>query len=139
MATNARCTLHLAIGAGQRVDGVRQPGMAPATVLLYYAPVIGMHLNLVGKVARRERQRMKKTISGLAVVLLYKALRRVAVVTGREFAVRRIDPAVILLAHNVAIDTRLGVVRQVGGPIGIPEGKDAQARRRADQHRNHHV
>ena len=50
----------------------------------------------------------------------------VAIVTGRHGMMTGLLPAVILVAHDVTVDTRFGVVGKVGSALGIIEGKAGQ-------------
>jgi hypothetical protein len=48
-------------------------------------------------------------------------VRRVAVVAYRYLPVARLDPAVVLLVHDVAVGAGTGVVREIRRPASVDE------------------
>jgi hypothetical protein len=139
VAADARIAFDLPIRTRQGIDLVRQPLVAVSAVLLHHAAVVLVHLNLIGEIPSRERQRMEESVSRLAVILAHEVVRSVAIIARGELAVRRLHPTVELFPHDVAIHTRLGIVRHIGRPIGVAESENSESRGRADQHGNQHV
>ena len=113
--------------------------MAAAAVLLDHPAIVLMHLNLIGEIPRRERQRMEKPVSRLAVVFPHEVVGGVAIVARSELAVRRFDPTIELLPHDVAIDARLRIVRHVRRAVGVAKSKDPQPRGSTNQYSADHV
>src|SRR5262249_44610734 len=60
-----------------------------------------------------EIERMAEGVRSLRRVLAEEVRGRVAVVAGGDGVVRRLQPAVVLLVHYVAVGARRGVVHQV--------------------------
>lgn len=58
-----------------------------------------------------------------------------AIVASRRVSMTRILPRVIVRLHDVAIRTSGWIVRQIGSPTTVIEGKRTQANRRTDQYR----
>jgi hypothetical protein len=76
--------------------------------------------------ARGEVERMPEAVRGIRRVLAEEIRWRVAVVAGGYGAVRRLQPAVLLLVHNVAVGARRVIVHQVRRAFGVNERVDAQ-------------
>ena len=57
-----------------------------------------------------------------------------AAIAGRNRAVRRLEPAVKLLAHNVAVGTGFRVIGEVGPALGIGESINADAKGNANNY-----
>src|SRR4029453_16524 len=68
---------------------------------------------------------MPKAIRCLGGILADEVCRRVAVVAGRSRPVGRLEPAVELLAHHMAVGAGRRIVSEVGPTLGIGEGIDA--------------
>lgn len=113
--------------------------MAVPAILLDDPLVVLVHLDVVGKFARREGQRMEEPIPRFAVILANEIVRRMAVVAGGELAMRRLDPRIVLRTHHVAVHARGRVVGHIGRAVGISEREQTQACCCADQHRRHDV
>ena len=60
-------------------------------------------------------------------ILADKVRRGVAAIAGRDRAVRRLDPAIKLFAHDVAVGAGRRIVSEVGPTLGIGEGVEANA------------
>lgn len=71
------------------------------------------------EVAGRKIIRMPKSISSFGVPFAKEVVRSVAVVTPDSLSMARVYPTVILLIHNMAIDTGRGVVGQIGPSLCI--------------------
>jgi hypothetical protein len=74
----------------------------PASLLDYLAAVL-FDLNVVLVAARCEVERMPETVGSLCRVLAEKILRCVTAIAHGDCTVRRLEPTVVLLAHDVTI------------------------------------
>ena len=88
-------------------------------------------LDRVGIIARREIKRMPETVLRLRRVFTNEVSRGVTVVAGRHAAMARLDPAVVLLLHDVAIHASLGIIGHVGATLGVNERESADSERQA--------
>src|SRR5215471_14532352 len=77
---------------------------------------------------------MPEPIRCLGRVFPYQIRRGVAAVAGRNRAVGRLEPAVELLLHDVAVGAGRRVVSEVGPTLGISEGINADAEGNTDNH-----
>src|SRR5215471_13069665 len=77
---------------------------------------------------------MPEPIRCLGRVFPYQIRRGVAAVAGRNRAVGRLEPAVELLLHDVAVGAGRRVVSEVGPTLGISEGINADADGNTDNH-----
>src|SRR5262245_52644546 len=77
---------------------------------------------------------MPEAVRSLGGVFAEEARGRVAVVARGDGAMARFQPAVILLAHDVAIGARCGIIGQVRPALRVDEGVRAQSDRRADRY-----
>src|SRR5215813_2887696 len=68
---------------------------------------------------------MPESVRCLRGILADEVCRGVAVIAGRHRTVRRLEPAVELFAHNMAVGAGRRIVSEVGPPLGIREGIDA--------------
>src|SRR5262249_10227982 len=67
-------------------------------------------------------------------ILRHERVRHVAVVAGGDRVMARVFPAVVLLAHDVAIDARLRIRAQVRRSLRVVSGVRGSAEQDADQH-----
>src|SRR5215468_6273223 len=77
---------------------------------------------------------MPEPIRCLGRVFPYQIRRGVAAVAGRNRAVRRLEPAVEFLLHDMAVGAGRRVVREVGPTLGIGESINADADGNTDNH-----
>src|SRR5215831_16043833 len=77
---------------------------------------------------------MPEPIRCLGRVFPYQIRRGVAAVAGRNRAMRRLEPAVELLLHDVAVGAGRRVVSEVGPTLGIGESINADADSNTDYH-----
>jgi len=110
---------------------------APA-VLLDDRSVEGLDLDRIGEIPEREVKRVPEAVPGLRGHLADGIVGRVAVVAGRGRVVRGAHPAVVLLAHDVAVRAGVGIVGEVGAAMGIGEGVEPRAHRHADGEAGEH-
>src|ERR1043166_2963057 len=117
-----------------RVDGLHDGRVTVAARALGHVAVARGDLDRLGKAAGGEVERVPEPVEGFRPVLAGEARRRVAVVARGDRAVAARDPAVVLLAHDVAVHARARVVGQVRGALGVDERVATDAEREPDGH-----
>ena len=96
-----------------------QSTMAADTVFLYYLLSWGVHFNHLRFQAESEHRGVAQTVVRFEIVFAKNVVvRHVAIVTHGIATVRGVHPRSILRLHNMAVHTRLGVVRQIGMRFG---------------------
>ena len=108
--------------------------MAITAGLLGDLPAVRLDLNIVLVAADGEEKRMPEAVGRLGRILADKVCRSVAAIAGRHRAVRRLEPAVELLLHNVAVGAGRRIVSQIGPTLGIGKSVGADADGDADYH-----
>lgn len=101
--------------------------MAAAARLFGDACVALADLNRLVKSAERKIIRMPEAVRSFGVIFPDNVGRRVTIVTRRDVLVARLDPAVILVVHNVAVRARRGIIAEVGITLGVNECVNADA------------
>ena len=101
------------------------PRVARAAGLLGDLPAVRFDLNIVLIAADGEEKRMPEAVGCFRCILAQKVRRRMAAVTGCGRPVGGLEPAVELLAHDVAVGAGRRIVSEVGPTLGIREGIDA--------------
>ena len=101
--------------------------MAPDAVVLHDSQTAGLDLDRLVKILKRKALAVPQAMLDLDQILAYKIVRHVAIVARRRRVVRALSPAVVLIAHDMAIHARSRVVRQVAQPLGIVEREHAHA------------
>lgn len=102
---------HLLRIAGMRIDAGHDLLMAADTVFLERGGIERLDHDRLVKILEREAFRMVVAVDRFARVFPDQVVRRMAIVAGRNRMVRRLQPAVVLLAHDVAVHTSLWIVR----------------------------
>ncbi len=115
------------------VDIVDDVLMAVLAVALQGDDIRLADLYRLVKLLGGEFQRVPEAVFAFAQVLQQEAVRDMAVVAGCPVVMRRLHPSVVLFVHDVALDTRLRVVRQIGVPLGIVESVQPQTDKRTDE------
>src|SRR5262249_2198233 len=77
---------------------------------------------------------MPEPIRCLRRVFPDEICRGVAAIAGRDPPVRRLEPAVEFLLHDVAVGAGRGIIREVGPTLGISEGINTNANGNTDNH-----
>jgi hypothetical protein len=108
--------------------------MARPARLLGDLPAVRFDLNIVLVAAGGEEKRMPEAVGRLSCILADEICRRVAVIAGCNRAVRRLEPTVELLAHDVAVGAGRRVIRQIRPAPGVGESICADADSDADNH-----
>src|SRR6476659_4161125 len=86
-----------------RLDSADDLPVAVTTGLLGDIPAVRFDLNIVLVAAGGEEKRMPESVGRLGRILADEVCRSVTAIAGRHRAVRRLEPAVELLLHNVAV------------------------------------
>lgn len=120
----------------RRLDGADNLPVAVATGLLSDLAAVRFDLNIVLVAARGEKKRMPEAIGRFRRILADEICRGMAVIAGRHRAVRRLEPAVELFAHDVAVGASRRVISKVGPTLGIGESIDTDAKGNTDNHSN---
>ena len=108
--------------------------MAVATGLLGDLPAVRFDLNIVLVAARGEKKRMPEAVGRFRRILADEVCRGVAAVAVGHRPVRRLEPAVELFAHDVAVGAGRRIIGEVGPTLGIGESVYADADSDADNH-----
>ena len=87
--------------------------MTAATGLLSDGSIARPYGQRLMKSPGGESERVPEAIRGLGHVFGQKAGWCVTIIADRSQAMARLDPAVILLLHNVAVGARRRIIRQV--------------------------
>ncbi len=124
---------HLAGVAGVRVDAIDHLLVAADAVGLEHRGVFGTNHDGLMKVLESETLGMPGAVFGFAQVFGDERVRRVAIVARGDGVVGRLQPAVVLVAHDVAIYARLRVVGKIGEPFRVMERVTPEPREYADQ------
>src|SRR5262245_2798374 len=77
---------------------------------------------------------MPEPVRCLGCIFADEICRRVAAVAGGNRSMRRLEPAIELLVHDVAVGAGCRVVSEVGPTLGIGESINADADGNADYH-----
>lgn len=131
MAAHARGGFAL-LGRMRSDNRLGQICMAFLTCLFGDVEIAFGDLNRLVESARGEIKRMPEPVRCLGGVLAKQAWRRMAIIAGRDSTMRRLQPAVVLFIHDVAIGARGGVIREIGSSFGVNKGVNAYARGEAD-------
>src|SRR5262245_31146271 len=99
--------------------------MTFTTRVFSHAQTSALDLDRFVKVARSKCEGMKKSVFCFGEILWHKPGRRMAIVAGRDRPMTRLDPAIKMVLHDVAVSTGARVVTQVGCALGINKGVTA--------------
>lgn len=75
--------------------------------------------NWFWKILKRETFGVPKAILRLDEILQHEFMRNMAIIAGRDGMMAGLLPAVVLVAHDVTIDTRLRIAAEIGKAFGI--------------------
>ena len=89
------------------------------------------NLNRFVKPAGGEVKRMPEAVGSFGHVFADGSRRRMTIVASRHSAMRRLQPAVVLLVHYVTVGTSDRVVAHVGIALAIPEREHTDPDREA--------
>lgn len=76
---------------------------------------------------RGEGKAVIEAVDALHEIFADDVMRGVAVIAGRDMAMASFHPCIKLWTHRMAIHTGLGIAAEVGVPLRIDEGINAQA------------
>jgi hypothetical protein len=77
---------------------------------------------------------MPEAVGCLGCILADEVCRRVTAIAARHRAMRRLEPAVELLLHDMAVGAGRRIVSKVGPALGVGEGIGANPDGNADKH-----
>ena len=84
-------------------------------------------LDWLGETARSEGHAVVPAVDSFDSIFSDDVLWRVTAVTGGRCFVAGTVPGVELLSHNVAVLTRLGVIREIGNTLSVEKSKCRKA------------
>ena len=133
MAAQARelRTLRCRMGGFDSINNFLMTGTAS---LLGDVPAVGLDLNIILVAAGGEKKRMPETVRSLGEIFADEICRSMTAIAGRNCAMRRFDPAIKLLLHDMAVGAGRRIVSEVGPTLGIGKGVRADT----DGDANHH-
>ena len=105
--------------------------VAARTVVVQHYFVMRTNSDGLGKILQGEAFGMPKAVFGLGNIFGEKALWRMAVIARGNGMVTRFLPALVLLAHDVAVHADLGVFGKIRKRLGGPNELAAKANERA--------
>ena len=76
--------------------------------------------------AQGEGKAVVEAVDALDDPFVGKSVRRVTVITGGDSFMGGVAPPVKLLAHNVAIQTSVGIAGKIGESFGVDKGEGAE-------------
>ena len=129
----------VAFGPGQVVafDGFGDFRVTLSAGLIGNLPVAFRDLDRVGIISDGEVEGVPESVFGLGLVFAKKIVRRVAIIARGDAAMARVDPAVILILHDVTIDAGLRIVGEIRRALRINEGVSADPQREAEDRSQH--
>src|SRR5678815_1188518 len=135
--TDPGVTVH-AVELSAQASGVRHHRMdevavAAEAILLHERSIVGGDLDRLLEVLQRERGGMAEAVVGLGHPLGEPVRGKMAVDAGGGVAMAALEPAVVLLVHDVAVDARSRIGREVGEALGVAEGEGADPDRDPDE------
>ena len=102
-----------------RLHFTYQSTMATNTIFLYHCLPWSVHLNHLWFHTEGEHRGVTQTVVRFEIVFAKNVVvRHVAIVTHGIATVRGVHPRSVLRLHNMAVHTRLRVVRQIGMRFG---------------------
>src|SRR5262245_57004278 len=108
-------------------DGADNFLMTVPTGLLGDLPAVRFDLNIVLVATGGEEERMPEPVGCLRRIFADEVCRRVAAITGRNRAVRRLEPAIELLAHDMTVGAGRRIISKVRPAFGVSKGVEADA------------
>ncbi len=112
---------HLLIIACVCGDLTNQFSMTTDTIFLQNDGVVRLDADRFGEILQGKCAGVVIPIGCFGKVLAEDVVWHMAIVTGRYGLVARLLPAIVLLAHDMTIDTGFGVIREIGEPLSVIE------------------
>jgi len=110
--------------------------MALHAVLLEQMPVRFGDSDRLGEILQRERDGVFEAVARFGQPLFCKIVRDMTGITRGYGVVAGARPAVIDVVHNMTIDARSRVIREVRASPGVDERKDSKAQGYAQSDKN---
>ena len=96
-----------------------QPSMTPHTIRLQNRPVAVSNLNRLVEILQGKAFGMPEAIFHFGKVLGDQRMRGMTIITGCDGVMAGLLPPIILIAHNVAIDTSFGIIGKIRGTLSV--------------------
>src|SRR5262245_33403935 len=112
--------------------------MALYAVVLKDAGVLLVDADGFVKILQREARGMPEAVLGLGQPFRQALVRQMAVRTVRVGVMAGPLPALVLVAHDVAVHARGGVAAEVRRAFRVPEREHAETEQDADERAQHH-
>jgi hypothetical protein len=129
---DARMAMDTVSLTGVYAQFLHQGLVTPHTICLHDCSAARRDLNGFVKILKREALGVAVAVLDFREILAQKVLRNVTVVARRDVLMCRFHPTLELVSHDVAVDARLGIVRQIRRSFGIVERKGPHAEKSAD-------
>ena len=114
-------------------DLVHKVFVAVDTVVLQDLRVMRADADRLVEVLEGEALRVPDAVLGLRQILGDKLVRRVAVVTGGMRMMTGLRPAIVMIAHDLAVMTRLRIVAQVREALAVGKSEGPSTSANPDQ------
>jgi len=111
-------------------------GVAVDAILLHNTRTQRFDANWLLESAAGKRHTMIPPMNGLDRPLRQRLVRGVTAVASGYFPVGCVLPIFKLVTHDMAVDAGSRIIRQIGGPLCKPEGKDGQSQQASHQKRS---
>ena len=125
-------------GVGGRAHRLDDGLVAAAAVRLGDRPAGRQRADWLGERAGGEVERMPEAVAGLRRILGHERVGHVTVVAHGDRAMAALDPAVVLLVHDVAVRAGPRVVGHVGPASRVGERVGAEAERGSEHRHDNH-
>lgn len=121
MAANTGCFVRFGMVAARSFNPRDNVRVTAAAGVLGNFAIPFVDLDVLGKIAGGKAERVPESVHRLGGIFANQIMRGVAIVTGRHAAMTAVDPTVILLLHDVAVDAGLGIIGQIRRALRINE------------------
>jgi hypothetical protein len=125
---------HCACSRLRRLDRFGEFVMAFAAGALRHVLVAWRDAQRIRIATCREVERMPEAVLGLGQVLRNDSGRRVTVIADRDRCVAGPRPGGEVIAHDVSVRARAGIIGEIGIAASVHEGVGAHAEEQADAH-----
>src|SRR5262245_3889665 len=133
----ARMTVHAVQlppkGAGTRVHGLDEGGMAAHAVLAHDHAIAPRDLDRLLEVLKGERHGVPESVVRFRDPLGQSLRGQMALDTGGGVPVPTLQPSIVLLVHHVTVHARSRIGREIRKSLGVHEREAAEARRNPEE------
>jgi hypothetical protein len=121
MAAQARGFVRFRMFRAGSFDGFHNVRMATTTRIFCDLAIPLIDPDVFREITRGEPKGMPEAVQSLGGILANHIVRRMTIIARGHTAMTAVDPTVILLLHDVAVDTSLGITRHVRTALRIDE------------------